>query len=63
MKRKQPGKSAYSRALHVLKSDPDRLLIFSGAGFNDEATDPVVPFTVTALSVSKLVADGYSNEG
>ncbi|KAH8170072.1 BNR/Asp-box repeat domain protein [Sarocladium implicatum] len=62
VKRQQPGKSAYSRALHVLKSDPDRLLIFSGAGFNDEPTDPVVPFTVTALSVSKLVADGYSNE-
>ncbi|KAL2870575.1 uncharacterized protein BJX67DRAFT_377929 [Aspergillus lucknowensis] len=57
-KRWQPGKPAYSRALHVSRRDPDALFVFSGAMFDDEEDGPPVPFVVTKLSVRKLL-DGW----
>jgi hypothetical protein len=60
-KREQPGRPAYSRALHIDKNDPDRLLIFSGSTFDSDPPNSTVPFSVTALSIKKLLADGYSN--
>lgn len=62
VKREQPGLPAYSRGLHVMKTDPDRLMVFSGSTFDSDPADGVVPFSVTVISVEKLVAGGYTNE-
>lgn len=63
VKRPQPGRPAYSRALHISQENPDRLMIFSGATFDDPSTGPPIPYVVTVLSVTKLLAGGYTNEG
>jgi hypothetical protein len=60
--REQPGRAAYSRALLVSKKNPDRLYIFSASTFDDDPPGVRVPFSVTALSVTKLVADEYTLE-
>lgn len=60
--RKQPGREAYSRALMISNEDPDRLYVFSGATFDDDADGKPVPFSVTALSVKKLLRDEYTFE-
>jgi hypothetical protein len=62
VKREQPAPPAYSRAMHVMKSDPDRLMIFTGSTFDNDPPDTVVPFSVTVISVKRLVAGGYTNE-
>jgi hypothetical protein len=62
VKRTQPGRPAYSRALHVTKSDPDRLLIFSASTYDSDPPGVQIPFSVTALSVSKLVKNKYTNK-
>jgi len=61
--KRQPGRAAYSRCLMVPKREPDRLYVFSGATFDDEPEGEPVPFSVTALSVEKLLSDGYGLEG
>lgn len=63
VKRQQPGKSAYSRALHVSRKTPDRLYIFSGATYDDSASGPAIPYVVTTISIKKLLAGGYTNQG
>jgi hypothetical protein len=62
VRRQQPGRPAYSRALHVSKRDPDRLLIFSASTFDSDPPGVQIPFSVTALSISKLVKNKYSNK-
>jgi hypothetical protein len=62
VKRQQPGRPAYSRALHVSKTDPDRLLIFSGSTFDDDPPGVIIPFSVTALSIKKLLKNEYTNQ-
>ncbi|KFY24411.1 hypothetical protein V493_05250 [Pseudogymnoascus sp. VKM F-4281 (FW-2241)] len=48
VKRPQPGKSAYSRTLHVSRKNPDHLLIFSGATYDDTADGPQIPLSTKA---------------
>ncbi|KAK0388838.1 hypothetical protein NLU13_5081 [Sarocladium strictum] len=58
--KQQPGRAAYSRSLLIPKSNPDRLYVFSASTFDDDPEGGQVPFSVTALSVTKLLADGYT---
>lgn len=60
--RQQPGRAAYSRSLLIPKGNPDRLYIFSGSTFDDDPPGVQVPFSLTALSVKKLLKDRYTLE-
>ncbi|KFY39502.1 hypothetical protein V494_03935 [Pseudogymnoascus sp. VKM F-4513 (FW-928)] len=62
VKRQQPGKSAYSRSLQVSRENPDHLFIFSGATYDDSEDGPPVPYVVTKLSITKLLAGGYTDD-
>jgi hypothetical protein len=62
VKREQPGRPAYSRALLVQKNNPDHLMIFSGATFDGDPEGKVEPFAVTVLSITKLLEGGYTND-
>jgi hypothetical protein len=62
VKRAQPGRPAYSRALHVMQTNPDHLMIFSGSTYDSDPPGVVVPYSVTVLSITKLLAGGYTNE-
>jgi hypothetical protein len=51
-----PAGAVYSRAIEILRSRPDHLLIYGGDTYNGRAAGVHAPFSVTSVSLASVLA-------